>query len=121
MSHSPSATIQDLVDAAGADLAADPDLSHEALADRVLAAAPPADEILDELMAPSVGAFVAVNCLLDECDQASYDTEAAIVALLVAEIRRKGGQQSVVRELVIDAVIAEANRIAVLAAEGIPA
>ncbi len=83
--------------------------------------APLADEILDELMTANVGSFVAVNCLLDECDQASYDTEAAVVALLVAEIRRQGRQQSVARELVIDAVIAEANRRAVLATEGIPA
>jgi hypothetical protein len=110
--------LTDLIDAYGAALAHDlraglPAPDDETTVDRFLADAKrvdvDVDAVLEELVRASIGAMVAVCCLLDECDEASYATEMAIAATLTAEIRRQANVEAAVRELVLYAVNAAAH------------
>jgi hypothetical protein len=110
--------LSDLIDAYGAALAHDlraglPAPDDETTVDRFLADAKridvDVDAVLEELVRASIGAMVAVCCLLDECDEASYATEMAIAATLTAEVRRQDNVEAAVRELVLYAINAAAH------------
>lgn len=118
-------SIRDLSYSAGAEFAAHcragyVDGHERTLAERLLAVAMPAygltpDAVLDELVYDHLEGVIAVDCLLDECDEASYATTRAMAELLCAEIRRQGGQETAVRELLLDAIVADARLAQVLA------
>lgn len=125
-------TIHDLIGTVGADLAANLRASYtpgyeRVLADRLIGEAmPPAsltvNDVLDELVVGHLASGVAVDCLLDETDDGSYEVAQAMARLLCAEIRRQGPEQveTAVRELVIDAIVAEAQTVAVLVERAMP-
>ena len=77
------------------------------LADDVIARLDDRDKALRELMDDHVGAMIAGLCLLDECDNRTYDVQHRLALELYAAVVIQQNQDTALRELLAVAIESE--------------
>lgn len=106
MTDPKSDPLDDMLDRAGINL--DPTADIGTVADQLLSdycgtdhdSAVKRNEVLTRLTRDQMRQVIDIVCLLDESNQDSYDATDAMAEILLAEIRKQGGESSALRELV---------------------
>lgn len=63
------------------------------------------ETILEECVDAHVGEVIGTQCLIDECDETSYQAVAEMTKILLTTIRAQGRQQIAVDELVTHEIV----------------